>query len=164
MTTEDYTLRISQATPLQLVTISHQLLLDFLDTALKALDEGDEESFFKGINKAKSALTQLLDGLDLTQSMAQDLCNLYFYASERLNKALFAKDRDAALEVQEMFTELLEAWVAIEDTPDERLLALETENQQDQAGAPQQVFAGLTYGQDGLSEYIPEDENRGFKA
>ena len=160
MNTEDYNLRIAQATPVQLVIINHELLLAFIKEALSAFDENDKsamELFFQNINKAKAALTQLMEGLDFNNPIAQELYDLYVYAGERLNKALFGKDSQAAEEIADMFTVLLEGWQAIADTPDERLSNLEK-------GETPQVFAGLTYHKDGLSEYIPEDENRGFKA
>ena len=161
MNKEDYTLRISQATPVQLVIINHELLVAFAEEALKAYEMGELEDFFLNINKAKDALTQLIEGLDFENPIAQDLYELYLYAGDRLNKALFGKNTDAIKEVIEMFITLLEGWQAIEDTPDERIL--EELNQQAQAGP--QVYAGLTYGKDGeLTEYIPEDEGRGFKA
>lgn len=158
MTIEDYTLRIAQATPVQLVIINHELLTAFITEALLALENDDTELFYQGINKSKDALTQLVNGLDFENPIAQELYNLYLYASERLNKALFGKDAQAAEEVKSMFEELLEAWQAIEDTPDERL----TKNP---LTAGPQVYAGLTYGKDGeLSEYIPGEEGRGYKA
>ena len=157
MNKEDYTLRIVQATPVQLVIISHELLIDFLNVAITAFDEGDTDLFFKNINKSKDALTQLIDGLDYSNEVAQSLYSLYQYAGERLNKALFGKDVEAAKEILEMFCTLLQGWQAIEDTPDDRLSeAPENESPQ--------VYAGLTYHKDGLAEYIPQDEGRGFKA
>ena len=157
MSIEDYTLRIAQATPVQLVIISHELLVAFIAEALEAFKKGEAELFYQGINKSKDALTQLIDGLDFENPIAQDLYELYLYAGERLNKALFGKDTAAALEVKEMFQTLLEGWRVIEDTPDDRLADASDKE------SPQ-VYAGLTYGKGGLDEYIPDDEDRGFKA
>ena len=154
MNKEDYTLRIAQATPVQLVIINHELLVSFIDDALA---DSESEIFFQNINKAKDALMQLINGLDFDNSIAQDLYDLYLYASELLNKALFSRDTNAAKEVREMFQNLLEGWQEIEHTPDDRI------NEEPNTAGPQ-VYAGLTYGKDGLTEYIPEDENKGFKA
>lgn len=157
MNKEDYTLRIARATPVQLVIINHELLLDFVTQAIGAYENGELELFYRHINKSKDALAQLMEGLDFGQPIAHELHNLYIYAGERLNKALFNKEAAAAEEIAEMFKELLEGWQAIEDTADDRI-----------AEAPGQdgprVYAGLTYGKDGLDEYIPEDEGKGFKA
>ena len=158
MTIEDYTLRIAQATPVQLVIINHELLTAFIEDALKAFTDGDIELFYKSINKSKDALDQLICGLDMENPIAQSLYNLYRYANELLNKSLYSKDTQAAEEVKTMFEELLEAWQAIENTPDERLA-------HDPSTAGPKVYAGLTYGKGGdLAEYIPENEGREFKA
>lgn len=158
MNIEDYTLRIAQATPVQLVIINHELLISFLTEAISALRKNDTESFYQQINKSKGALTELMEGLNFEYEVAHNLYDIYIYAGERLNKALFGKDIQAAEEIKEIFEDLLEAWEAIKDTPDDRI-AQAPENEK-----AQQVYAGLTYGRDGLDEYIPEDENRGFKA
>jgi flagellar biosynthetic protein FliS len=151
---EDYILRITRATPVQLVIINHELLIAFIDEALEAFN-ADSENFKLNINKAKNALTQLIEGLDFKNAIAQDLFTLYIYAGEMLNKAHFSLNFDAAVEVKEMFENLLDGWQQIEHTPDDRIMP--------QTNSPE-VFAGLTYQKDGLTEYIPEDEDRGYKA
>lgn len=157
MNKDDYILRIAQATPVQLVIITNELMVAFINDALVALEDCDTELFDYNINKAKDTLMQLIEGLDFENVIAQELYELYLYANERLNKAFFARDSASAQEILEMFQTLLEGWLAIENTPDDRIVANAPED------APQ-IFAGLTYGKDGLSEYIPEDEGRGFKA
>ncbi|MCL2015361.1 MAG: hypothetical protein FWG68_03830, partial [Defluviitaleaceae bacterium] len=62
---EDYTLRIANATPVQLVVINHELLLAFIEEALAAHAAHEPAVYYKKINKAKDALTQLIEGLDL---------------------------------------------------------------------------------------------------
>ncbi|MCL1987962.1 MAG: flagellar protein FliS [Firmicutes bacterium] len=156
---EDYTLRIANATPVQLVVINYELLLAFVDEALTAHSVNDKAEYYKKIGKTKEAITQLIEGLDLDNEVAQNLYQLYQYAWERLNKALFTGDfvgsANAVIEVQQMFATLLEGWQQIENTPDDRI----AEHQADS-----KVYAGLTYGKDGLNEYIPQDGNEGFKA
>ena len=158
MNKEDYTLRIAQATPVQLVIINHELIVDFISAALEAMEKDDIQLFEQNINKAKDALMPLMDGADLENPIAQELFVLYMYAGRRLNKAFFGRDTEAAQEILEMFRELLEGWQSIEHTPDDRL-------SEDPAEDAPHVYAGLTYGKDGgLEEYIPQDESRGFKA
>ena len=158
MNKDDYILRIAQATPVQLVIINHELVVNFISEALEAMEKDDIQLFEQNINKAKDSLMPLMDGADLENPIAKDLFVLYLYAGRRLNKAYFGRDTEAAREVLEMFSELLEGWQAIEHTPDDRL-------SDDPADDAPQVYAGLTYGKDGgLEEYIPQDENRGFKA
>jgi len=162
MNKEDYVLRIASATPVQLVVINHELIVEFLAEALATADNPDEAPFFAyNIDKAKNGLLQLIEGLDFEIEIAHELYNLYMYANERLTKAFFGRDREASkeiiIEVQEMFQTLLEGWQSIVDTPDDRIL-------EETIPEGHQVYAGLTYGRSGLSEYVKEDDSRGFKA
>jgi len=150
---EDYVVRIANATPVQLVVINHELLVGFIDQGLAALEAEELEPFELAINKAKNALQQLIEGLDYETEIAQELYDLYLYAGEQLNKAFFGRDAEPARVVRQMFELLLEGWRTIEDTPDDRAQEPEI-----------QVYAGLTYEKDGLSEYVDQDESRGFKA
>ena len=142
-------------------------MVNFLTVAIESFeaDAQDLNQFFNHIGKAKDALMQLVSGLDFENEIAQGLYDIYLYAGECLNKALFSKDVDAAKELKGLFTELLEGWQAIEGTPDDRIIEtpLPEDISHPQDGA--HIYAGLTYGKDGeLSEYIPESEDRGFKA
>jgi len=162
MNKEDYVLRIASATPVQLVVINHELIVAFLAEALDTADNPDEAPLFAyNIDKAKNGLLQLIEGLDFEVEIAHELYNLYLYANERLTKAFFERDLEISkailVEIQEMFQTLLEGWQSIVDTPDDRIL-------EEVVPDGHQVFAGLTYGRDGLSEYVKEDDSRGFKA
>ena len=149
---EEYNRRIAVARPVQLVIITHELLLEFLEIGIEGFEEGDMEKFYFGVNKAKSALAELMDGIDHDNEIGKGLYELYLYAGERLNKAYFAKLKEVAEEIKEMFEVLLEGWRGIEDTPDNRAMG-------------PQVVAGLTYGRGGeLSEYVEGDEGGGFRA
>ena len=157
MNKEDYILRITSATPVQLVVINHQILLDFIAGAIEA---SSGEAFEGNINKAKDALAQLMSGLNFESEIAHDLFDLYLYAGRLLNHALFSRDPEASAkdlnEVLGIFQNLLEGWEAIADTP--------SQTEQGPQNDSPQVYAGLTYEKDGLSEYVVQDDSRGFKA
>ena len=148
--TEDYLLRISQSTPAQLVIINYEIIIDFLNEALKAEDTA---AFAIFTDKARHGLSQLIQGLDLKITIAQDLYQLYEYAYQLLTAAFFGYDRAAAEETRSMMNLLLTGWreAAAQDSDAVPMLD----------GVPQ-VYAGLTYQKDGLSEYIDQDNNRGY--
>jgi flagellin-specific chaperone FliS len=150
---DDYILRVSSATPVQLVVISHELLVAFLSDALA--NRGAPPVFAENVGKARDALEQLINGLDFTVTLAQELYDLYLYAGGRLGRAFFAYDADAAAEVLAMFETLLAGWKAIEDAPDTRAA--------EQARGGPQVYAGLTYERGGLSEIVVDD-GEGYRA
>ena len=158
MNKEDYVLKIANATPVQLVSITNRLMVEFVSEAIHALEAGNNEVFEQNINRAKSALEQLMGSLNFEVEIAQELYDLYLYAGKLLNRSFFDYDAAPIQEVKEMFETLLEGWEAIEDTPDKRV------SDGDTVEDGPQVYAGLTYEKGGLSEYIVEDENHGFKA
>ena len=150
----DYLLRISQATPTQLVVINYEILTDYIREALAAYDT-DQPAFTQAVDKAKNALVQLMLGLDLSITLAQDLFRIYTYINQRLNTAFFSRDRDAAEEALTLAETLLTGWRAA--------AGQDTETQPVIGGAPS-VYAGLTYQKDGLSEYVNQDDDRGYQA
>lgn len=156
--TEAYTLRIARATPAELVVINYELITAFLREALEALDSDEngvnQASFERGVQKAQDGLTQLIRGLRLDISIAQDLYRIYHYLYKRLTDAYFQRDRSPVEEALSLINLLLDGW-------------REAAKQETYAAPAQEipeVFAGLTYQRGGLSEYIVEDEGRGFKA
>lgn len=159
--TDDYTLRISQASPAQLVVINYELIEAFLTDALEAygpeavIRAEDKPVFAQHIEKAKNGLTQLIRGLNFEIIIAHDLYQIYEYVNGLLNAAYFSYKRDAAAEALSLMRTLLEGWrEAARQEPDAAPVT---------DGAPQ-VYAGLTYQKDGLSEYVVQDNGRGYQA
>ena len=135
-----YALRIARATQVQLVIITHELLLEFLKEAEERRANGDADGFFSASKKAARALQELINGLDFKQEIALNLYDLYVYANGELCRAQFSLE--APLEhISEIFKELKEAWEHIEDKDLEK----------DKKNAPS-VTAGMTYDKHGLTE------------
>lgn len=158
---EDYTLRISQATPAQLVVINYELIVLFLTDALeaygpeKAKHPENKDAFARQVNKAKNGLMQLVKGLNFEITLAQDLYQIYEYIDKRLNTAYFSFDRAAAAEALSLIEMLLAGW---------REAAKQETNASPAMEHAPQVYAGLTYRKEGLSEYVIQNDERGYKA
>jgi flagellin-specific chaperone FliS len=158
---DDYMLRIAQAAPAQLVVINYEIVTAYLKDALAVCGENaavrteDKLVFASNMEKAKNALTLLIGSLDLTVTVAQVLFWVYEYIEKLLNDAFFGYDHAAAAEALELLETLLVGWRDAARQEAEALPAGEN--------APQ-VYAGLTYQKDGLSEYVEQDESRGYKA
>jgi flagellar biosynthetic protein FliS len=151
---DDYKLRIWQATPAQLVVINYELILGFLQCADEIeTPKADKENFAYFVAKAKDGLTQLISGLKLELTLAQDLYKIYSYLYDRLTTAFFRYDKAPVAEALELLGGLAESFKA----------AAEQETKEAPPNIPQ-VISGLTYNKSGLSEYIDQDENRGYKA
>lgn len=151
---EDYVVRISNATPLQLVIISYELCLDFMACARDSFGT-DAEQFEKNIKKAQEALAQLTSALDLQYDVTQNLLTLYIHVNQLLNTAYFSRDMQSLAEAEKIMSALLSSWKELERSQPAGVPVMEN---------AQRVYAGLTYTNGGLDEYIEDDGKRGFKA
>ncbi|MCL2357500.1 MAG: flagellar protein FliS [Defluviitaleaceae bacterium] len=150
-----YMLRISQASPVGLVVINFELILEYLNEAIAY--SNNKETFRAAVQKAKDGLEQLIQALDFSAPVAHDFYEIYQYSYKLLCDVHFSSDAEAACsvlkDVAELMETLLEGWKVTAENA-----GAEEEN------APK-VYAGLTYGKDGsANEYIDETNDRGFMA
>jgi|GEM_PF-716438 len=156
--TSAYMLRISQASPVGLVVINFELVLEFLNEAVE--NASNKEIYQAAIVKAKDGLEQLIQSLDFGVPISQDFYDIYNYAYKLLSDVQFAQDIEAACvavkEVVELMETLLVGWRDAEEKfGTEAVPAEETPK----------VYTGLTYGRDGnANEYIDENKDRGYMA
>ncbi len=146
---EAYTLRIAQASPAQLVVITFELIVDFIDEALVSPADG----FRRLIDKAKRGVMQLVSGLDFSYEQAQTFYDIYIYVYGLLVKAHVTRGHEPAAEARGLLFQLLGGWRE----------AAKQENAEPSPTAPQ-IYAGLTYRRGGLAEYVVDDESKDFKA
>ena len=150
-----YTARISNASPAQLCVITYEILLERIDQALVC--DAHTSDYHTSIEKARQALQTLMSSLDMSNEIAQHLFPLYVYADKLLVDAYFtgesANAQDARMIIEPLMLAFLEAETA--DVPENDKQAV--------LKASQQVYAGLTYKDGKLDEFIDQDINRGFK-
>lgn len=152
---EQFLARIENATPAELIVITYEILLSYIEEA-KQIHEWDDDAYRDNIQRAQAALENLMDGLDMQYEISRSFFSLYVYINKQLMQAYFCKKPELLDECSGLLTELLDGWKqAIEKDPNP--VPLEERSQQ--------VFAGLTYGRGGkLNEYIEEDRHKSFKA
>lgn len=151
---EDYVACIASATPLQLVIINYEIILDYLDTAKENIN--DDKTFEFNLDKARDFLLELRNSLNMTYNISRDLMSLYNYVDQQMAYYKVNKKEEHFDECKKVLSELLDGWKAIEkDETDKTPIMKNTEH----------LYAGLTYGRNGkLSEYVDTDNRRGFKA
>lgn len=157
---QQFTRRITQANPTELIVILYEMLLCYLEDACNALqEEGDSsvktEHFHEAVRNARGCLNELLQSLDLRYEPAPTLQRLYLFCLRRLARG--EQRGDAALfeEVRRVIGPLCDAYRKVAD--------------QNTAGPvmrnSQTVVAGLTYGRGTLTENLAgQDLNRGILA
>ncbi|MCL2415234.1 MAG: flagellar protein FliS [Defluviitaleaceae bacterium] len=147
--TEKYAQRIAEATPLQLVIILHELIIEYINDGASKSD----------IDKACSFLGELFSSLNMDMPIAEDLANLFLFVNRLLIRAKLTRKDDEKNQLladgRKIISGLLNSWEELEKNDDLENTIFNN---------PQQIFAGLTYEKGGkLSEFLDDDPNRGYK-
>jgi len=153
---QTYTLRVSQASPCELVVIMYDIILDDVKNAREAIGLGDSRQYQADLNHAVKFVNELMEALDFSESIAFRLMSLYIYVNKMLAKARVSGKVASLDDVEMVIRKLRDGFDGIKG--------------QDTTGPVmqnvQQVYAGLTYGRGKLNEtYLnAQDYNRGFNA
>ncbi len=151
---DGYVARIANATPLQLVIINYEVILDYLNAAEKSIKEKNKNDIKFNLNKARQFLKELRLSLDMSYSLAKYLMNLYIYVDQQICYCLVNEKQQHIQECRNVLEKLLISWKTIENEEEDKTPLMEN---------TQQLYAGLTYGKNGLEEYV-DNSKRGFKA
>lgn len=153
---QTYTLRVSQASPCELVVIMYDIILDDVKNAREAKKAGNNKRYQDDLSHAVKFVNELMSALDFSQPISFRLMSLYIYVNKMLVKARVTERWDSLNDVELVMEKLRAGFEGIKD--------------QDTTGPVmqnvQQVYAGLTYGKGKLNEtYLnAQDYNRGFNA
>ncbi len=154
LTIEDYVARIANATPLQLVIITYELIDKYIDDATDCID--NKKMFEFNLEKARAFLDDLKNSLDMSFKISGNLMSLYNYVGQQISYYMFDRNTEHVTEIKKVMDELLDGWKTIESQESDKTPVMEN---------TQQLYAGLTYDKSGrLSEYVETDVKRGFKA
>ena len=150
---QQFTLRITQANPTQLVVILYEMLLCYLDEAKEALEIQDKTAFTEAARKARGCINELMQSLHMEYEPAPGLLQLYLYCIRRLAACELHKQPQAIDEIVNVIKPLHDAY--------QEIAVL------NQAGPvmnnSQSVYAGLTYGRNTLTENMADQgANRGM--
>lgn len=152
---QQFTLRITQANPTELVVILYEMLLCYLAEAGEALESGEEILFHEAARKSRGCLNELLDSLNVKYQPAPSLQQLYLFCLRRLALGEARKDMAILGEIEKVIRPLHNAYSQLA--------------KQNPAGPvmnnAQTVYAGLTYGRNTLTENMADQgSNRGMFA
>ena len=152
---QEFTLRISQANPTQMVVILYEMLLCYVKDGRTALEQENEAEFRAAIRRARGCISELMNSLNLQYEPAPALLSLYGFCFRRLAAAESGKRALPLEEVEHIIAPIKDAYEQIAG--------------QNSAGAvmgnSQAVYAGLTYGRNSLTENMADQgANRGMYA
>lgn len=156
MTTEKkqmFTRRITQANRTQLVVIVYEMLLVYLEDALRAYEAEDRQEFTHNLGLARECIGQMRTSLNFEYALSKSLFSLYCYADKELAKDIYGYKTENLDVIQMIFTKLHDAYYTISSQDHSDPLM----------GNIQSVYAGLTYGRTDLNENLSNyDAKRGF--
>lgn len=151
----DYVARISTASHLQLVIISFEIIIDYINNS-KIYINTNNKNFDFNIRKARQFLADLKLSLNTDYEISNNLILIYNFLDQSLISYLFNEDIEIADDCIKILKNLLEGFSGIEDLEEDKSSIMENTHQ---------IYAGLTYNKKGgLEEFIDNGENRGFKA
>lgn len=152
---QEFTLKVSNANPTEMVVILYEMLLCYLQDGRSALEGKDEREFREAIRKARRCLGELMNSLNLEYEPAPALLSLCGFCVRRLVVAELRKSAEPLCEIESIVKKLRDAYRQIAG--------------QNSAGPvmnnSQTVYAGLTYGRNTLTENMTDQgANRGMYA
>jgi len=158
---KNYSAKIANADPLGLVIITYELILSNTSEALKAKNSAAAK---KSLLKARQFLAELIAALDLSQDVSKNLMSIYIYVNKLLiegelkaNSGKRSQMQKPIDEANSILNELLESWKKLEESD-------EVDKGEKIMPGALKLYAGLTYKDGELTEFVDYDEKRGYKA
>ena len=150
---QQFTLRITQANPTQLVVILYEMLICYLEEMEEAVQLQDAVMYHESARRCRGCLNELLLSLNLDYEPAPQLQQLYFFCIRRLANAERRMEDEPLAEIKRVIQPLHDAYQQIEDQNTNGPVMNNS----------QTVYAGLTYDRNSLSENMADQgANRGM--
>ncbi len=151
---QQFTLRITQANPTELVVILYEMALLFLDEAKDAGKKQDWLAYHEAIRKTRNCINELICSLHMEYEPAGSLYKLYLFCIRRLANAQVRKKVEVLDELVPILLKLKEAYAEIAPQNPSAPVMSNT----------QTVYSGLTYGKGAaLAEDVTgQSANRGM--
>ena len=148
----DYSMSITQASRTGLVVITYNIIIDYINEALRAHGEDRLSDYRTALKKAKSFLAELSGALDMQYELSHNLMRLYLFMNREMVKADSGKDVTNLSRIRDMLKELRDAFCEVGKTDNSGPVMENT----------QTVYAGLTYSKGSLNENMYSAGNRGY--
>lgn len=150
---QEFILRISQSNRSELVVIIYEIILTYLDEAKVAFENKEMTEYRDIIRKAQPFVSELMEVLDFKYEISIELLQLYLYVNKALIRSIIRREKKD-----------LESAIVVLETLKTGFIGV---SEQDTSGPlmknTQQVYAGLTYGREKLTESVNnKDMSRGY--
>ncbi len=150
---QDYTLRITQANPTEIVVVVYDMAEQYIKDALSAFDRGDETVFCDNCRNACRCVEDLLNALDYNYELAIPLMRIYVFINKEITLSSVKNNTDGLMTARGLIISLRDAFAQIAPL----------DNNKSAMSNTQTVYAGLTYGKNKLNESVNDTLiNRGY--
>lgn len=150
---QQFTFRITQANPTDMIVILYEMTLMFLGEAKEAGEKEDFAAYKEGIRKTRACINELIASLHMEYEIAGNLYKLYMFCIRRLAYAEVRKEVQVLAEVEMVIAKLKDAYAQIAPSNPAAPVMSNT----------QTVYSGLTYGKGALAEDMTnQSSNRGM--
>lgn len=150
---QQFTFRITQANPTDMVVILYEMTLQFLAEAKEAMETGEQEVSKECFRKVRGCLNELIQSLHMEYEIAVNLYKLYMFCIRRLAYAQVREDAPVLSEIEMVIDKLRDAYAKIASQNPAAPVMSNTET----------VYSGLTYGKGALAEDVTnQSTNRGM--
>lgn len=139
---DQYKMRITQAGVGELTVIMLEVEMQWIDEAINAFENQDQEKFLDSVTKAQAVQQQLMDILNLDNSVARDVYSVFVYINKQL---LHSKIKEQPLEFDRLIGMLKKYHASF-------IEVAKTDQEGPVMAASEKVYAGFTYGATGLVE------------
>ncbi len=151
----EFTRRISQSNRGELVVVIYDIIFSHISDAEDCFRENDYEGFRAAALRAGRGIDELMQSLDFHYDISKELYPLYVFSKEAMSKAVIKKRLDELVGAKDVLTNLYAAFKEAAKQDHSKPLMQNT----------QQVYAGITYGRNDLTETFHDPEaSRGFFA
>lgn len=151
---QEYTLRITNANISELTVILCDMFIDYCDEAEEMLSSNSVAEFHNGINNARRVLSELINSLNRSIPLSQNVYQLYRYIERMLIKSDIKLDSESLVIGKGIMERLVSSYREVSSKDTSAPLMINTE----------EVYAGMTYGRNDLNSQSVSYGSRGFLA
>lgn len=149
---QEFTKRITNANKSELIVILCDMFDIYISDAKQAFEDNDLNSFHANIQNGRAVLSELINSLDRSYEVANNIYSLYRYIERLLIEADIRNEKTPLIPARNILLKLNESYASISLLDPSPAVMQNTET----------VFAGMTYGKDSINESSYSKANRGY--
>lgn len=152
---QEFTRRLSCCNRSEMVVIMYDILFTYLEDGIQAKETDNYEDFKQAVRLAQQVVRRLMDDLDFSYEISNNLFAEYQFVNQLLSMAVCKNTSQNLYDAKRVLKNLYDAFVEVSRQDESEPLMEHT----------QQVVAGMTYQKGSLTETLQGSEgSRGFLA